>query len=380
MVTVEMLEAAQRLAGLEFTPDELERLAERLNGPGDRRRDYERLRAANLGNSQQPAIVFNPVPPGMTLPAERGPNRREPVTVSMPAERRGPGLPARHASRAARRDAAGQAVGADRALPGPVEAARSEAALRGQLHRGHRPPPGTAGRRGDRGGDLPRTPARHSVGHQGPPRRCGARGPRGAPRPTRDQVIDTDATVYRRLTDAGAILVAKLTMGALASGDRWFGGRTRSPWNLEQGSSGSSAGPGAATAAGLVGFSIGTETRGSIISPSTRKRGHRPASDVRPGKPVRGDDPELDHGQDRADVPLGRGLRPRVRGHPGAGRARQHPVRRAVQLGRGERRRRPAGRLPAVGVRGRGRKRGREHAPDDGPAADPRQQTAPPST
>ena len=59
-------------------------------------------------------------------------------------------------------------------------------------------------------------------------------------------------------------------MGALASGDRWFGGRTRNPWNLEQGASGSSAGPGAATAAGLVGFAIGTETRGSIISPSTR--------------------------------------------------------------------------------------------------------------
>ena len=88
--------------------------------------------------------------------------------------------------------------------------------------------------------------------------------------PYANQVIDADATVYRRLTDAGAILIAKLSMGALASGDRWFGGRTRNPWNLEQGASGSSAGPGAATAAGLVGFAIGTETRGSIISPSTR--------------------------------------------------------------------------------------------------------------
>ena len=88
--------------------------------------------------------------------------------------------------------------------------------------------------------------------------------------PYRNQTIDADATVYSRLTDAGAILVAKLSMGALASGDRWFGGRTRNPWNPEQGSSGSSAGPGSATAAGLVGFAIGTETRGSIISPSTR--------------------------------------------------------------------------------------------------------------
>ena len=87
--------------------------------------------------------------------------------------------------------------------------------------------------------------------------------------PYRSQVIDYDATIVERLRDAGAVLVAKLSMGALAQGDRWFGGQTRNPWNPEQGSSGSSAGPGSATAAGLVGFAIGTETRGSIISPSS---------------------------------------------------------------------------------------------------------------
>lgn len=86
--------------------------------------------------------------------------------------------------------------------------------------------------------------------------------------PYKNQVIDYDATVVERLREAGAVLVAKLSLGALAQGDRWFGGQTRNPWNPEQGSSGSSAGPGAATAAGLVGFAIGTETRGSIISPS----------------------------------------------------------------------------------------------------------------
>jgi len=84
-----------------------------------------------------------------------------------------------------------------------------------------------------------------------------------------DQVIDYDATIVERLRDAGAVLVAKLTLGALAQGDVWFGGRTRNPWNPTQGSSGSSAGPGSATAAGCVGFSIGTETRGSILSPSS---------------------------------------------------------------------------------------------------------------
>ena len=88
--------------------------------------------------------------------------------------------------------------------------------------------------------------------------------------PYKDQILDEDATVVQRLEEAGAVLVAKLSLGALAMGDSWFGGRTRSPWNPNRGSSGSSAGPGAATAAGLVGFSIGTETHGSIISPSTR--------------------------------------------------------------------------------------------------------------
>ena len=91
--------------------------------------------------------------------------------------------------------------------------------------------------------------------------------------PYRDQVIDYDSTVVERLNEAGAVLVAKLSMGALAQGARWFAGVTRNPWQPEeaqQGSSGSSAGPASATAAGLVGFSIGTETLGSIVSPSSR--------------------------------------------------------------------------------------------------------------
>jgi Asp-tRNA(Asn)/Glu-tRNA(Gln) amidotransferase A subunit family amidase len=91
--------------------------------------------------------------------------------------------------------------------------------------------------------------------------------------PYRDQVIDYDSTVVERLRDAGAVLVAKLSMGALAQGPKWFGGVTRNPWVPDedrQGSSGSSAGPASATAAGLVGFSIGTETLGSIVSPSSR--------------------------------------------------------------------------------------------------------------
>lgn len=88
--------------------------------------------------------------------------------------------------------------------------------------------------------------------------------------PYQKQVIDLDATVVQRLEAAGAVLIAKLTLGAIAYGDIWFGGTTRNPWNLEEGSSGSSAGSGSAVAAGLVGFAIGTETLGSIVSPSTR--------------------------------------------------------------------------------------------------------------
>ena len=269
MVTVEMLEAAQRLAGLRFTADELLRLAERLNGAGDRRRDFETLRAANLGNAQQPAIVFNPVPPGMTLPADRGPNRREPVTVVMPTSDEALAfLPVTHLARLIetrqvkpseltelylarlkQHDPALHCVISYTEDLARRQARQADEEIAAGTYRGplHGIPWG----------------AKDLLAVRGTRTTWGAS-------PYRAQTIDTDATVYRRLTEAGAILVAKLSMGALASGDRWFGGRTRNPWNPEQGSSGSSAGPGAATAAGLVGFSIGTETRGSIISPSTR--------------------------------------------------------------------------------------------------------------
>jgi Asp-tRNA(Asn)/Glu-tRNA(Gln) amidotransferase A subunit family amidase len=88
--------------------------------------------------------------------------------------------------------------------------------------------------------------------------------------PFRDRIPTTDSAVVARLDAAGAVLIAKLSLGALALNDIWFGGQTMNPWLLNEGASGSSAGPGAATAAGLVGFSIGSETGGSIISPSMR--------------------------------------------------------------------------------------------------------------
>src|SRR5580658_559381 len=86
----------------------------------------------------------------------------------------------------------------------------------------------------------------------------------------KDQMFPEDASVVEMLREAGAVLLAKLTSGELAQGDNWFGGQTKNPWNTEQGSSGSSAGPGSATAGGCVAFAIGTETSGSILSPSGR--------------------------------------------------------------------------------------------------------------
>jgi len=119
--------------------------------------------------------------------------------------------------------------------------------------------------------------------------------------PFRDRVPKSDAVVVRKLNEAGAVLVAKLSLGALALNDIWFGGQTMNPWLLEEGASGSSAGPGAATAAGLVGFSIGSETGGSIVSPSMRCGSDRVATHIWPRTQDRRDDPVLVLGQARTD-------------------------------------------------------------------------------
>ena len=268
-ITLEMIEAAQTIAGLSFARDEQERIVKSLNGERSPLQAFDTLRAANLGNSTQSALVFNPVPPGKTLPSERRPLKRQDLEVPMPAtDEELAFLPVTHLARLvetrqikpteltelyfarlkqydpklhcvitlteelARR----QATRADEEL--------ATGTYRGPLH------------------GIP-WGAKDLLAVRGIKTTWGAS-------PYKDQVINTDATAYTRLTEAGAILIAKLSMGSLASGDRWFGGRTRNPWNTRQGSGGSSAGPGSATAAGLVGFAIGTETRGSIISPSAR--------------------------------------------------------------------------------------------------------------
>jgi Asp-tRNA(Asn)/Glu-tRNA(Gln) amidotransferase A subunit family amidase len=268
-ITVDMLQSAQRIAGLSFTPDEQRRLLEKLNGPGGYLAGFARVRAASLGNSAQPAIVFNPVLPGKKLPSERRPLRRAAIDVSMPrSDEELAFLPLTHLSRlvesrqvtstALTKLYLGRLKKHDPQLH-CVVTLTEELALRQARQADDEIASGTY-----------RGPL-HGIPF-GLKDLLAVRGIRTTwgMSPFKDRVIDTDATVYSRLTKAGAILVAKLSTGALAVTAQWFGGLTRNPWNTQQDASGSSAGPGSATAAGLVGFSIGTDTGGSIIGPSTR--------------------------------------------------------------------------------------------------------------
>jgi len=268
-ITIDMLESAQRIAGVSFTPDEQRRLLEKLNGARGYVAGFARLRAAGLGNSTQPAIVFNPVPPGKKLPSERMPLRRQSIDVSMPGSDEDLAfLPLTHLARL---------VESRQIAPTDltklylarlkkydpqlhcIVTLTEELALRQARQADQEIAAGTY-----RG-------ALHGI-PWGLKDLLAVRGVRTTwgMSPFKDRVIDTDATVYSRLTKAGAILVAKLSTGALAVSAQWFGGLTRNPWNTRQDAAGSSAGPGAATAAGLVGFAIGTDTGGSIIAPSTR--------------------------------------------------------------------------------------------------------------
>lgn len=268
-ITPEMIEAAQTIAGLSFTPAEQLGLLERLNGERSPLNGFAEIRAAGLGNDTPSALVFNPVPPGKTFPTGTSAMHPSAVDVSMPStDEELAFLPVTHLAKLVeRRDIKPTELAElylarlkryDPTLHCVVsltediarrQAKRADEEIAAGTYRGplHGIPWG----------------AKDLLAVKGTKTTWGAT-------PYKDQTIDIDATVYTRLTRAGAVLVAKLSMGALASGDRWFGGRTRNPWNTEQGSSGSSAGPGSATAAGLVGFALGTETRGSIISPATR--------------------------------------------------------------------------------------------------------------
>jgi Asp-tRNA(Asn)/Glu-tRNA(Gln) amidotransferase A subunit family amidase len=267
-ITREMLEAAAKIAGVSFTREEQQAILTRLNSSAGPLPGFDALRGADLG-STQPAFVFNPVLPGKTLPTERRPIKRRAIEVSMPAtDEELAFLPVTHLarlietrqikptdltklylSRLKQYDPKLLCVVNLTEDLAQRQARRADEEIAAGTYRGplHGIPWGLK--------DL-----------------FAVRGTKTTwgMTPYRNRVIDVDSSVYTRLTDAGAILVAKLSTGALAVTARWFGGLTRNPWNTEQDASGSSAGPGSATAAGLVGFSIGSDTGGSIIGPSSR--------------------------------------------------------------------------------------------------------------
>ncbi|HJU42394.1 MAG TPA: amidase [Vicinamibacterales bacterium] len=268
-VTIEMLEAAQKIAGLSFTREELQAILTRLNASRGHLAGFAALRAAKLGDDEAPAIVFNPVPPGKALPSgPRGIVRRRravarpssddalaflPVTdlAGLVETRRvkPSELTELYLSRLQKYDPALRCVVSLTADLARSQARAADAEIAAGKYRGplHGIPYGLK--------DL--------FAVRGTKTTWGAS-------PWQDRIIDNDATVYSKLREAGAILVAKLSTGALAVGAQWFGGLTRNPWNVNEDASGSSAGSGAATAAGLVGFAIGSDTGGSIIQPAER--------------------------------------------------------------------------------------------------------------
>ena len=266
-LTTEHIAVAEDIFGLEFTAAERDSMLETLR---TRRQAYQRVRDFPIANSTPPALIFNPLPAGM-----RAPDRADSIHFSDPGSVR---MPANESDLAFYTVTELAALLRSRQITsvrltqffldrlrkyGPelecvitltdslalAQARRADEEIAAGTYRGllHGIPYG----------------AKDLLAVRGYKTTWGAA-------PYRDQVIESDATVIKKLEQAGAVLVAKLTLGALAWGDVWYGGKTRNPWDREQGSSGSSAGSAAATAAGLVPFAIGTETWGSIVSPSTR--------------------------------------------------------------------------------------------------------------
>ncbi len=266
-LTAEVLAEAEKVAGLEFTEEQREEMVRGLNG---NLRQYQALRELTIPNEVPPALHFDPMLPHMPVPSLARPPRPSRVpSIQLPGDLEDVAFwPLLHLaelvkSRQVTAEALTRMYLGRLKRHGPdlecVINLTEERALR-QARRADEEI--VAGRYR---GPLHGIPwgAKDLLAVRGYPTTWGAR-------PYQDQVIHADAEVVKRLDEAGAILVAKLTLGALAMGDVWFGGRTRNPWDLEQGSSGSSAGSAAATVAGLVGFSIGSETLGSIVSPATR--------------------------------------------------------------------------------------------------------------
>jgi Asp-tRNA(Asn)/Glu-tRNA(Gln) amidotransferase A subunit family amidase len=266
-LTEEVVLQAEKVAGLAFTDAQRKQL---LKGLNDLSKDFEKLRKVPLPNGVPPALRFSPLLPGQKVPPGESSLRLPeapsvdvgadlealsflPVTqlAALLKSRRVTSLQLTemYLARLKRYDPVLHFVVTlteERAL---AQARKADEEIAAGKYRGrlHGVPWGAKDLLAVKGYRTTWGAATH-----------------------KDQVIDEDAEVVKRLDAAGAVLVAKLTLGALAMGDVWFGGKTRNPWNPEDGSSGSSAGSASAVAAGCVGFAIGTETLGSIVSPCTR--------------------------------------------------------------------------------------------------------------
>ncbi|MDZ7266265.1 MAG: amidase [candidate division KSB1 bacterium] len=266
-LTPALIAAAEKLFGLQFNEAKRDSMRGDLE---EHRANYEKIRRVPLPNSVPPALAFNPVPVGMTFETQhRPPVWSAPAKIAVPVNLEDLAyapvgelaellrtrkvtsmqLTQMYLSRLKKYGPKLECMITLTEELALEQAQRADAEIAAGKYRGplHGIPYGVK--------DLLAT--------------RGYKTTWGAV-PFKDQVIDEDATVIKKLEAAGAVLVAKLTLGELAWGDVWFGGKTRNPWNLEQGSSGSSAGSAAATAAGLVAFALGSETWGSIVSPSTR--------------------------------------------------------------------------------------------------------------
>jgi Asp-tRNA(Asn)/Glu-tRNA(Gln) amidotransferase A subunit family amidase len=266
-ITVEKISKAEKLLGLKFNSDDRNLMLPDLT---DQKKNYENIRKVEIQNSVPPAVQFNPIPRGFKFETVRKPmilSRYE--SVRLPANLNdlafmsvgelgalirtrkitSTELTKLYLERLKKYDPQLRCVitlTEDLALRQAKKADEEIAAgkYRGPLH------------------GIPYG-AKDLLAVKGYKTTWGSV-------PFKDQVIDENATVIKKLEEAGAVLVAKTSLGALAWGDVWFGATTKNPWNLKEGSSGSSAGSASSTSAGLVAFSIGTETWGSIVSPSTR--------------------------------------------------------------------------------------------------------------
>jgi len=264
-VTAEALRDAAAVSGLMFSRRELEAMVDGVNENLTR---YEALRALRIDNSVAPPLYFNPVLPGMRIDSSRQPFRTSrPPMLARPRnieelafwpvlhlagllqsrQVRSVELTEMYLDRLRRHNASLNCVVTlteERATRQARDADREIAAgrYRGLLH------------------GVP-WGVKDIFATKGYPTTWGAA-------PFKTRILDDDATVVSRLDAAGAVLIAKLTTGELALDDIWFGGQTKNPWDLTMGSQGSSAGPASAVAAGLVAFSVGSETLGSIVEPS----------------------------------------------------------------------------------------------------------------